>query len=63
MATLFGAWALRLDEFAGTLTPGKRADLAVVALPDRDSADPHELILEGEGPVIATMIDGEFIPK
>ena len=36
-------------------------DLAVVALPDRDAADPHELILEGEGPVVATMVDGEFV--
>jgi cytosine/adenosine deaminase-related metal-dependent hydrolase len=63
MATLFGAWALRLDEFVGTLTPGKRADLAVVALPDRDADDPHELILEGDGPVVATMIDGEFVAR
>jgi cytosine/adenosine deaminase-related metal-dependent hydrolase len=63
MATLFGAWALRLDEFVGTLTPGKRADLAVVALPDRDTDDPHELILEGDGPVVATMIDGEFVAR
>ncbi len=61
MATLFGAWALRLDDSAGTLAPGKRADLAVVALPDREAADLHELVLEGDGPVVATMIDGEFV--
>ncbi len=61
MATLFGAWALRLDDAVGSLTPGKRADFAVVALPDRDAADPHQLILEGDGPVVATMVDGEFV--
>jgi cytosine/adenosine deaminase-related metal-dependent hydrolase len=63
MSTLFGAWALRLEEVVGTLTPGKRADLAVVALPDRDASDPHELILEGDGTVVATMIDGEFVAR
>ncbi len=61
MATLFGAWALRLDDVVGTLTPAKRADLAIVALPDRDASDPHDLILEGDGAVVATMIDGEFV--
>jgi cytosine/adenosine deaminase-related metal-dependent hydrolase len=61
MATLFGAWALRLDESAGSLVAGKRADLAVVALPDRDAADPHDLILEGDGPVVATLIDGQLV--
>jgi cytosine/adenosine deaminase-related metal-dependent hydrolase len=61
MTTLFGAWALRIDDVAGSLARGKRADLAIVALPDRDAADPHELILEGEGPVVGTMVDGEFV--
>lgn len=61
MATLFGAWALRLDDVVGSLVPGKRADLAVVALPDRDADDPHELLLEEGGEVVATMIDGEFV--
>ena len=58
MATLFGAWALRIDDVAGSLKPGKSADLAVVALPDRDEADPHDLLLDGDGPVVATMFDG-----
>ena len=61
MATLFGAWALRIDDVAGSLAPGKRADLAVVAIPDRDATDPHELILGGDGHVVATMVDGEFV--
>jgi cytosine/adenosine deaminase-related metal-dependent hydrolase len=61
MATLFGAWALRIDDVAGSLAPNKRADLAVVALPDTDADDPHTLLLEGDMPVVGTMIDGEFV--
>ena len=41
MATLFGAWALRAETTTGSLKPGKSADLAVIALPDRDEPDPH----------------------
>ena len=40
MATLFGAWALRAETTTGSLKPGKSADLAIVALPDRDAPDP-----------------------
>ena len=61
MATLFGAWALRSDHVAGSLKPGKSADLAVVALPDRDEPDPHRLLLESDRPVVATMFGGEFV--
>jgi cytosine/adenosine deaminase-related metal-dependent hydrolase len=61
MATLFGAWALRSEQFAGSLKPGKSADLAVIALPDRDEADPYRLILESDRPILATMFRGEFV--
>jgi cytosine/adenosine deaminase-related metal-dependent hydrolase len=61
MATLFGAWALRSEGFAGSLKPGKSADLAVVAMPDRDEADPYRLILESDRPVVATMFQGRFV--
>ncbi len=61
MATLFGAWALRSDDLTGSLKPGKSADLAVVALPDRDEADPYTLLLESDLPVVATMFRGEFV--
>jgi cytosine/adenosine deaminase-related metal-dependent hydrolase len=61
MATLFGAWALRADTIAGSLKPGKSADLAIIALPDRDEADPYNLLLESEQPVVATVFEGAFV--
>lgn len=62
MATLFGAWALRADDFCGSLKTGKRGDLCVIALPDREIADhPHELILDSSLPVVSTWLDGEEI--
>jgi predicted amidohydrolase YtcJ len=60
MATLFGAWALRAETIAGSLKPGKSADLAVVALPDRDEPDPHTLLFESDRPVVATACAGEL---
>ena len=60
MATLFGAWALRMEHQTGSLKPGKWADLAVVALPDRDDPDPYRLLLESDEPVVRTMFQGEF---
>ena len=61
MATLFGAWALRADTVTGSLKPGKSADLAVIALPDRETADPHALLLDSDSPVVATMFEGVFV--
>jgi aminodeoxyfutalosine deaminase len=61
MATLFGAWALRAETTTGSLKPGKSADLAVIALPDRDAVDPHELVLESDRPVVSTMFEGDFV--
>ena len=61
MATLFGAWALRADTTTGSLRAGKSADLAIVALPDRESADPHALLFDSELPVVSTMFEGDFI--
>lgn len=60
MATLFGAWALRGDAATGSLRPGKSADLALIALPDRDEPDPHNLILESELPVVGTVFEGKL---
>lgn len=61
MATLFGAWALRAESVTGSLRVGKSADLAVVALPDRDEPDPHRLILDSDRPVIATYFEGRNV--
>jgi len=61
MATLFGAWALRSETTTGSLKPGKSADLAVIALPDRVTEDPHDLIFDSDLPVVGTMFEGEFI--
>jgi cytosine/adenosine deaminase-related metal-dependent hydrolase len=61
MATLFGAWALREEATTGSLKTGKAADLAVVALPDREEADPHTLLFDSDRPVTGTMFEGEFV--
>jgi aminodeoxyfutalosine deaminase len=45
MGTVNGAFAIGLERELGTIEPGKRAALTIVALPDRDAADPHELLL------------------
>jgi cytosine/adenosine deaminase-related metal-dependent hydrolase len=61
MATLFGAWALRADSVTGSLKPGKSADLTMIALPDREAADPHQLVLDSELPVVGSVFEGEFV--
>ena len=61
MATLFGAWALRAETTTGSLKTGKSADLAIVALPDRQEADPFNLLLESDLPVVGTVFEGDFV--
>jgi cytosine/adenosine deaminase-related metal-dependent hydrolase len=61
MGTLFGAWALRAEAIAGSLKAGKSADLALVALPDRDEPDPHSLLLDSDQPVIGTVFEGALV--
>jgi cytosine/adenosine deaminase-related metal-dependent hydrolase len=64
LATIEAARALRLDSEVGTLTPGKRADLAVVSLagsPYHPVEDPAAAIVFGGSPdrVLETIVDGQ----
>lgn len=64
LVTLGSARALRLDASIGSLSPGKRADLAVVSLADSAYLpweDPAAAVVFGGSPerVLLTMVDGE----
>ena len=59
LGTSRAAAALDCDRESGDLAPGKWANLAVVALPDRDAADPYELLFDSDGPVVRTYYRGE----
>jgi cytosine/adenosine deaminase-related metal-dependent hydrolase len=58
LATLHAAQGLGLIASIGALSSGKRADLAIVRLPDRDAVDPHDLLFDFDEPVVATWIGG-----
>jgi aminodeoxyfutalosine deaminase len=58
MATLHGARALGRETEIGSLAPGKQADLAIVALPDRSAHDPHELLFDPAASVVACYCRG-----
>jgi 5-methylthioadenosine/S-adenosylhomocysteine deaminase len=63
LATVDSARALRLGDKVGTLTPGKRADLAVVSLagsPYHPVEDPAAAVVFGGSParVLETIVDG-----
>jgi cytosine/adenosine deaminase-related metal-dependent hydrolase len=64
LATLDAARSLRMDAEVGTLTPGKRADLAVVSLagsPYHPVEDPAAAVVFGGSPerVLETIVDGQ----
>lgn len=63
LGTLAGAAALGVDAECGTLTPGKRADFAVVALPEsKEASDPHELLFDAASHVTDVFIGGQICP-
>ena len=67
MATINGAWALRLDERTGSLEPGKSADLVVLSIPLQAGGDPHAAWLDDVDPPSATVdpdrLDGAFFER
>jgi cytosine/adenosine deaminase-related metal-dependent hydrolase len=59
LGTRRGARAMGLENRLGTLQPGLRADLAVVALPDRaDPSDPHELLFDPAARIVEVWLGG-----
>lgn len=58
LGTIRAATALGRDHQLGSLEPGKFANLAIVALPNRNAADPYELLFNSNEPVVATWYRG-----
>jgi cytosine/adenosine deaminase-related metal-dependent hydrolase len=61
LGTVAGAAALGLWYERGTIANGRIADLAVVQLPSRKSADPHELLFDPDARVVATISRGRAV--
>lgn len=60
MVTLSASQALGWADETGSLEPYKSADFVVVPLPDRDTADPHELLLADHPGERRTMFRGQW---
>ena len=61
LGTLRAAAALGREQEMGSLEPGKLANLAVVALPQHAAADPYELLLGSDLPVVKTYYRGTVV--
>lgn len=60
LGTLRGAEALGRASSFGSLEPGKLANLAVVPLPDRDAAEPHELLWDAVSEGVKSIYRGRW---
>ncbi len=58
LGTLGGARALGREAEIGTLAVGNWANLTAIRLPDDPRADPHELLIDGDGDVVGTWVRG-----
>ena len=61
MITLNGAQMLGWDAVAGSLEPGKSADLAVVPIADLAFDDPHDVLFRSGEPVARVMFRGQWL--
>jgi cytosine/adenosine deaminase-related metal-dependent hydrolase len=61
MGTINGARALGREAELGSLSIGKRADIAVVRLPDAATDDPYELLFDSRSRVEATLCGGTLV--
>ena len=60
MGTMAGAKALGMADHVGSLEIGKRADLAVFALPNEPNGDALEALLNDSLPCVATVVAGKL---
>ena len=61
LGTLGGAQALGVASEVGSLTPGKLANLAIVALSDGDERDPYRLLFDGGSRVERVVFRGDEV--
>jgi 5-methylthioadenosine/S-adenosylhomocysteine deaminase len=61
LATIGGAKALGMDRDIGTLEPGKRADLIVVPIPQKNTGDIYSDLLRETKSCIMSVVNGKII--
>jgi len=62
LGTIRGAQALGRGHDLGQLAPGRTAALAAIALPDRDPADPYELLFDPSARPLGRVWHGDWQP-